>query len=357
MAYRGVVVKKEGGLLQKRDLDFEIMGVLNPAVIMADGVIHLFYRAVARNNYSTIGYCRLSGPLTVAERNNHPVLFPEHEYEKNGIEDPRIVRIDGRYYLSYTAYDGINALSALATSADLVDWTKRGLIAPLITVEEFQDILEKNVDLNAKYNRYNIDARKNHIEENVWIWDKNLVFFPRKINNRLFFLHRIKPDIQIVSGINDISDLTPEFWKNYFKDFDQHILLAPKHDHEISYIGAGAPPIETPIGWLLIYHTVHDTMEGYVYCCSAALLDLDDPTVELSRLPYPLFFPEEDYELTGEVNNVCFPSGTLVLEDRLFIYYGAADSSIAVASLSMSELLKELEQHYISKRLVGLDGI
>ncbi|WP_449386636.1 glycoside hydrolase family 130 protein, partial [Chryseobacterium potabilaquae] len=112
-----------------------------------------------------------------------------------------------------------------------------------------------------------------------------------------------------------------------------------------SYIGGGCPPIETEYGWLLIYHGVHDTIEGYVYSACAALLDLDRPEKEISRLPYPLFKPEEEWEQKGEVNNVCFPTGAIVEEDTLYIYYGAADKRIAVASLSISELLKVLLQY------------
>ena len=112
--------------------------------------------------------------------------------------------------------------------------------------------------------------------------------------------------------------------------------------NEINYIGGGCPPIETKDGWLLIYHGVHDTVNGYVYSACAALLDLENPQKEIARLPYPLFFPEKEWELKGEVNNVCFPNGAVVVDDTLYIYYGAADERIGVASLSLSELLKEL---------------
>ena len=119
-------------------------------------------------------------------------------------------------------------------------------------------------------------------------------------------------------------------------------MLSPKYDHEVSYIGGGCPPIETENGWLLIYHAVHDTIEGYVYSACAALLDLENPQKEIARLPYPLFKPEQAWELKGEVNNVCFPTGTTLVEDTLYIYYGAADELIAYASVSLSALLKEL---------------
>jgi predicted GH43/DUF377 family glycosyl hydrolase len=93
---------------------------------------------------------------------------------------------------------------------------------------------------------------------------------------------------------------------------------------------------------LFIYHGVHDNKKGREYSACAALLDPDDPSKEIARLPYPLFSPEFDWECYGEVNNVVFPTGTSLFGDRLYIYYGAADERIACASLSLSDLLKEL---------------
>jgi predicted GH43/DUF377 family glycosyl hydrolase len=155
-------------------------------------------------------------------------------------------------------------------------------------------------------------------------------------------MHRIKPDVQIVVGINEIEELTPDFWKNYFLNFKDFTVLVPKFEHEVSYIGGGCPPIETEFGWLLIYHGVHDSLKGFVYSACAALLDLENPQKEIARLPYPLFKPEFSWELKGEVNNVCFPTGTALFDDTLYIYYGAADERIAVVSVSLSGLLKEL---------------
>jgi predicted GH43/DUF377 family glycosyl hydrolase len=119
--------------------------------------------------------------------------------------------------------------------------------------------------------------------------------------------------------------------------------MSPKFFHEMSYIGSGCPPIETAEGWVLIYHGVSDSTEGYVYSACAALLDLENPKKEISRLPYPLFSPVEIWELKGEVNNVCFPTGTILDNDNLYIYYGAADERIAVAMISLKELLAELK--------------
>ena len=335
-------VKKEGVILTKSATGFDHDGVLNPAVIMEDGLIHLFYRAVRKGNYSSIGYCNMISPLVINERSNTPVLYPQFDYESHGVEDPRIVKIEDMYYMSYTAYDGVNALGALAVSKDLLHFDKLGLIAPQFTYEEFSHLAEAKGAINEKYLRYNEHEQvKEKDGKKIFIWVKNLIFFPRKINDKFYFLHRVRPDIQLVC-VDELSDLNTDFWQKYFLHLDEHIVLKPKHEHEVSYIGGGCPPIETDHGWLLIYHGVHDTVKGYVYTACAALLDLEDPLKEISRLPYALFQPEFSWELKGEVNNVCFPTGTVLIADTLYNYYGAADEQIACASVSISELLDEL---------------
>ncbi len=337
-----VNVKKEGVILSKTSEDFENKGVLNPAIYQDGSTLHMFYRAVRQGNYSTIGYCRLEGPTTVVERSTLPVLVPDFDYEAHGVEDPRIVKIDELYYLTFTAYDGVNALGALATSTDLRKFTKVGCIVQQYTFEEFERLAKCNAPLNEKYERFHLH---NNIDNNpnrkLTLWDKNVVFFPEKINGKFCFFHRIRPDIQLVM-VDDLGQLTTKFWEDYYLNFNKHIVLSSKFDHEISYIGAGCPPIKTDSGWLCIYHGVRDSALGYVYSACAALLDLADPMIEISRLPYPLFQPDQDWELKGVVNNVVFPTGTAVFDDTLYIYYGGADKCIGCASVSVKELLKEL---------------
>lgn len=328
-----VAVEKHGIVLEKRDMDFEIEGVLNPAVIYENGVIHMFYRAVAKGNRSTIGYCTFSDPLTVAKRLDHPLIVSEFDYESHGVEDPRIVNIDGVYHLSYCAYDGVNAFGAVATSTDLQNFEKKGVVVPRVEGDQFREWLKCSDEINIKYFRLNMG--------NNFIWDKNVIFFPRRIDGKLFFLHRIKPGIQIAS-VKEFADLDETYWQVYLTNLEDHIVLDPFHAHELSYIGNGAPPIETEHGWLVIYHGVHDAKSGYCYTACAALLDLEDPSIEISRLPYALFQPEKEWELKGYINNVCFPTGTLLIDDKLYIYYGAADERIACASVSLTELLDEL---------------
>ncbi len=340
-----IEVTKHGVILEKTALGFENEGVLNPAVIRDGESVHLFYRAVRKGNYSTIGYCRLDGPLKVAERFDTPVLFPQAASESHGVEDPRISKIDGLYYLTYTAYDGVNALGAYATTRELPHFEKKGIFTSQVTYEDFQHLAESQHQINKKYLRYNgYSALNSHTDTKALLWNKNVIFFPRRINGKLHFLQRIKPDIQIAC-VQEMEELTPLFWEDYLMRLEDYIVLAPKFRHEISYIGGGCPPIETAHGWLVIYHGVHDIASGYKYVACAALLDLENPFKELARLPSALFTPDHDYEIRGEVNNVCFPTGTALFDDTLYIYYGAADERIACASVSLSALLAELLLH------------
>lgn len=334
-----IKVTKYGIILKKTDLSFENDSVLNPGIYQEGNTLHMLYRAVRNGNYSTIGYCKLEGPLKVVERNNTPLMIPYSEDASKGIEDPRIVKIDGVYYITYTAYNGINALGALVKSNDLKTFEREGIIVPKITFDEFKRLAECNNLVNAKYFRH---VRHFEVDEGIYLWDKDVLFFPRKIGGKLAFLHRIRPGIQLVM-VNNLEELTKEYWDQYFLHFNEHIIMDPIGvNHESGYIGAGAPPIETELGWLLIYHGVYDTSEGYIYSAAAALLDINDPTKVIARLIDPLFIPEFDYELNGVVNNVVFPTGTALFDDTLYIYYGAADKCIACASVSLKELLKEL---------------
>ena len=337
-----IQIKKEGILLEKTEFEFENEGVLNPAAMQEGNIVHLFYRAVQTGNRSTVGYCRLDGPLTVAERWEKPIIVPELDFESQGVEDARIVKIDDLYYLSYTGYDGISAQGAVATSKDLKHFKKHGVVVPPISYAEFVFLAEKAKNVNENYYRnqafYYQEANP---DKKMLLWDKNVIFFPRRINGNLVFFHRIRPGIQIVS-VNSLEDLTKDFWKAYFSDFHKYIVMDPVYEHETVYIGSGCPPIETKEGWVLIYHGVQSTELGVIYSACAALLDLNDPSKELARLPQALFSPELEWEKRGEVNNVVFPTGTALFGDTLFIYYGAADERIATASLSLSALTQEL---------------
>src|SRR4030067_1591828 len=121
-----LTIKDEGIILERTNLLFESEAVLNPGCIEANGIVHMFYRAVKPGNYSTIGYCQLQDHKVI-KRLNQPVLFPEYDYEKQGVEDPRIVFLDGIYYLFYTVYDGRNVLFLYVSSTCLVNFTDKAI--------------------------------------------------------------------------------------------------------------------------------------------------------------------------------------------------------------------------------------
>jgi beta-1,2-mannobiose phosphorylase / 1,2-beta-oligomannan phosphorylase len=337
-----ITIQKEGIIIKKTERDFENDGVLNPAVLQEGNKVHIFYRAVRKGNFSTIGYCRLDGPLTIEERKDKPVIISENEYESHGVEDARIVKIDNLYYLTYTAYDGVNAQGALAVSTDLKKFKKLGIIVPPVTYVEFVYLLESAERVNKKYYRnHKFYYHEDDIKKKILLWDKNVIFFPRRINGKLVFLHRIRPGIQI-TAITELKELTKSFWKKYILNLQKNIVMDPVYKHESNYIGGGCPPVETKFGWLVIYHGVEKTSKTHIYSACAALLDLNDPSKEIARLPYALFSPDFDWELNGVVNNVVFPTGTALFGDTLYIYYGAADEQIACVSMSLSSLLTEL---------------
>ena len=141
-----IKVKKHGVILEQTATSFENEGVFNPAVYQDKNTVHLFYRAVRKGNFSCIGYCKLEGPLKVIERLNEPLLVAETSEEFQGIEDPRITKIDDTYYLTYSAYDGINVFGAYATSKDLKKFEKKGIITPKLTFEEYAALITKNYD-------------------------------------------------------------------------------------------------------------------------------------------------------------------------------------------------------------------
>lgn len=340
-------VEKHGIILSATDHEFENNAVLNPGVFQEGNTVHIFYRAVQEGNFSTVGYAKAEGPLRVVERHEQPLIGRDFEYEKNGVEDPRIVKIDDTYYLTYTAYDGSNALGALATSTDLVHFDKQGILTPQLNYRDYEALLRcgDKGQLNTKYHRYYDMFEKLGIADNtnIFIYDKDVVFFPRKINGKFAMLHRLWPSIQI-AYFEHWHDLTTSYWENYIRNLSDYIVLDPKVGFEGHYIGGGCPPIETDDGWLIIYHGVEEVAKGRIYHASAALVQIDKPELEISRLPYPLFSPTKDWEKHGEVNNVVFPTGSALFGDNLYLYYGAADRHIAVASVDINELLLELRR-------------
>ncbi|MFH1404138.1 MAG: winged helix-turn-helix domain-containing protein [Candidatus Altiarchaeota archaeon] len=342
-----VEVKREGVILESTDNEFERQAVCNPGCVRVGGKVKMFYRAIRENNYSSIGYCELDGPLNVVERFDEPVITGESEYDSHGVEDPRVIFFEDKYYIFYVAYDGKNALIEYATSKDLVKFEKKGVISPRIRYSEAKKLFMKSkLYLKDKYFFFETYFRDVNGED-ILLWEKDAFIFPKRINGKMAFVHRVLPDMQI-AYINNLSELTTDYWRDHLSNISNHLLLGSKYWYESRHIGGGPPPIETDEGWLTVYHAVEDSEAGRIYHASAALLDKDNPQKVIGRLKDPLISPQMEWEQQGEVNNVVFPTGAAEFDGRLYLYYGAADKRIAVASVNIDELLDELKnsQHY-----------
>lgn len=340
-----IQIRDEGIILETTNLPFENEAVLNPTCIEANGITHMFYRAVRKEDFvSSIGYCQIDGNGKAVNRLDHPILVPEYDFEKKGIEDPRVVFLDGLYYFFYTVYDGKNARIAYATSKDLQHFEKHGIISAQFSYDEAEDLFRQS-KVRERYQFFE-SVMKDRIGKDVFLWEKDAFIFPKKFNGKFALVHRVLPGIQ-VAYFNSFSELNDIYWRKYFLELDKYIILDQKYEFESRNIGGGAVPIETEDGWLLIYHAVEDSKYGRIYHASAALLNRDNPTQVIGRLREPLFSPQEEWGKRGDVDNVVFPTGCVVRGGRLFIYYGAGDKLIAAKSIELKSLLSELKNDAI----------
>lgn len=334
-------IEKLGILLEPIDNNvFEQKAVLNPAVYQEGKTVHIFYRAVDKLFRSTIGYARLDGPTNIVERWDKPFMKRERQFEKRGVEDPRVTKIGDTFYMTYVAHDGKNAVTAYAQSKNILKLKKEGIITPLETYGEVGNILRSQ---NLKDRYFLFEAYYEDLSgEDVLLWAKDTILFPRKINNQYAMLIRILPDIQLIYFDNFEQLRSKAFWRKYIEELDNHVVLENRYWYESRNVGGGATPIEIPEGWLVIYHSVEERNSGRIYHASAALLDKKDPTKVIARLSRPLFSPDQEWEIKGDVDNVVFPTGTSQFGEDLYIYYGAADRVIAVARVPLRRLVREL---------------
>ncbi len=226
-----------------------------------------------------------------------PTMSPATEYETFGLEDPRISFIDGVYYIHYVGVSPLGVTTCLASTWDFDSFRRHGVI---------------------------------FCPEN-----KDVVLFPDKITGKFYALHR---PVSPLFGKQDIwlaesPDLMT--WGNH-----RHLFGPRAGCWDEAKVGAGAVPVKTERGWLEIYHGVDRSNR---YCLGATLLKHDEPWKVLARSIEPIFRPEADYECKGFFGNVVFSCGLLCKDGTLKMYYGAADTSICYAELSLDSILANLK--------------
>jgi len=291
---------------------WEKKAVFNAAAVDLGGSVHILYRAMGDDNTSVLGYAQSRTGVKITRRQSEPAYRPRESFEmklssptgNSGCEDPRITRIGNTLYMTYTAYDGIHPTRVALTS---------------ISIKDF---------LAQKWDKWTVPQLTT--PENVN--DKDTALLPEKIGGQYMLLHRIDP--QICADFLD----TLDFKKSRLTRCIE--IMGPRPGMWDSVkIGIAGPPIKTPKGWLLIYHGVSKTS---TYRLGAVLLDLKNPAVVLSRTIDTILEPIEEYERVGQVKNAVFSCGAVARGDTLFIYYGAADTTLAVAKVSLKKLLKIL---------------
>lgn len=294
--------------MPNKDNWWESEAVFNPAIWYDGDKVHMLYRAIGEleNYISRIGYASSEDGFSF-KRQKEIAIAPVEDYEKYGIEDPRLIGIDHQIFITYVVLSdyvsrGPIGSTALATTTDFKNYTRLGIIT------------SKGSDT------------------------KNVVLFPDKINDKYLFLHRPMGWIGQKFGVTK-----PSIWfgeGSALTSFEKHtILLKPEYEWEDSRIGSGPPPIKTKKGWLLIYHGVDKNL---VYRAGAALLDISNPSRVIGRTAKPILEPEEAFEKSGYVNNVVFPTGSCIIDDQLYLYYGAADKVCCVATIKLDSLLEHI---------------
>jgi len=286
---------------------WEAKACFNPGVIYLGGKVHIIYRAISEDNTSVFGYATSKDGVNIDYRSSEPIYVPRKPFEQksapgrwSGCEDPRLTKIKDRIYMCYTAFDGERPPRIALT------WIKE------------EDFLKKN-----------------------WGWanpvlisppersDKDACIFPEEINGKFLIIHRISDDIDsaLVSSLRfDGKTWLEEYkWIGMRRGFWDNLK-----------VGLAAPPLKTKAGWILLYHGIDK--KNNVYRIGAVLLDLKNPLKIIARTNEPLFEPELPFE-----QNIVFPCGAVILKDKIFMYYGAADKTIGVASIKIEDLLSILK--------------
>ncbi len=311
-----------------RDHYWEEFATFNMCPIKHNKNIYGLYRAISapdkmatQQQVSIIGTSRSKNGIHFEDRS--PFITPKEEWDKCGCEDPRVTFFEGKYYTFYTALSrypfGPESIKvAVAVSKNLKEIEERHLVTPF----------------NAKA----------------------MTLFPERINGKItviFSYHTDLPPAKMsFAQFDNIEQLWDEsFWDEWIKDVDSHAVDFRRTEQD--HLEIGAPPVKTKHGWLLVYSHIQNYFSGLenldrIFGIEVLLLDLFDPAKIIGRTRGPILVPEESYEMSGYISNVIFPSGALIEKstntktERLAIYYGAADTTVCIAYISLNDLISSI---------------
>jgi predicted GH43/DUF377 family glycosyl hydrolase len=296
-------------ILTAADWPYPINSVFNPgATLLADGTTLLLCRVEDRRGHSHLSAARSANGVDDWKIDPQPTFSPDiqnYPEELWGVEDPRITYVPElkKYAVAYTAFGHDGPGVALALTEDFHQFERYGMI---MSPE-----------------------------------DKDAALLPHRIGDHWALIHR------------PVGYPSADMWISYSSDLrhwgSHKVMLSARKGGwwDANKIGLSPPPIETPQGWLVLYHGVKQTAAGCIYRLGMALFDLHTPEHCIKRGDEWVFGPEEPYEQHGDVDNVVFPCGYTVAPDgdTIRLYYGAADTSIALATGSVQAMLDWLKQN------------
>ena len=297
--------------------------IFNPAAVYEAGKVHLVYRAIGEDDVSVLGYASSKDGINIDERLKEPIYVPKEPFESNpqapqvcftyksgggcgGCEDPRFTKIDNRFYMTYIAFNGREFPRVALTSIKVDDFLSR----------------------KWNWNRPVLISPPGEIH-------KNWVIFPEKVYGKYAILHSLSPEVSIA-----YVDSLKFDGNTYINSYYRGALRRNCWDSWVR--GVGPPPIKTKDGWLTLYHAM-DKQDPNRYKVGAMILDYENPTKVLYRSSQPILEPDERYENEGFKAGVVYTCGAAIMSNRLFVYYGGADTVTCVASANLNEFLDQLK--------------
>lgn len=316
-------------LTGNQSLLWKAAAAFNPSVLIENDQYWMAYRAIsAEQSYhnrklqlSTVALTKSSDGKNFNQSLHQQFITPSEYFDYYGCEDPRLTKIDDQYFTFYT---GISAWPpgpesikvAVALSDDLEEVQEKHLVTPF----------------NAKA----------------------MALFPEKINGQyvaILTVNTDKPPARIAIAKFDTKEQIwdANFWRHWYANLDEHCLYIPRINTD--HVEVGAVPVKTEAGWVLIYSHIQNYMnpEQRIFGIEALLLDSENPQKIVGRTLEPLLEPEDHYELNGMIKNVIFPSGAAVVGNQFKIYYGAADTVGAEASLDLVPFLEHLKNSAVKE--------
>lgn len=305
---------KNNPIITSEDLPYKANSVFNAGAIQINGESLLLLRVEDMRGHSHLTVARSKDGVSNWEIDDKPSIAPDpsnYPEDEWGVEDPRITYLENldKYGIVFCSYSKDGPLVSLALTKDFRNFERIGAI--------------------------------------LKPFDKDAVLFPVKINNKWALIHRPYPigdDPGAHAHISYSTDL--KTWNN------RKVLLRARNGSwwDANKIGVNTPPLWTSHGWLISYHGVRQTCAGCIYRVGLALLDIDNPEIVTHRTDEWVFGPKEDYEMHGDVGNVVFPCGWIRKDDELWMYYGAADTSIGLAIANFHELMEYVLQYPVKDR-------